>query len=208
MNNTGNLGITSVILLISFILIAATAFSVLSNDTTNGTSKEEIEQMLDDALDSITKYVQITEKIGKYYGPPKQQKIQKIAIMIKPLISNEIDVSELTIKLCDGNSIRILSYSGHAKPINSNNLFDHPIWDSLTVNNFGFLVTHDKDNSIVDHDVINKNTDMTYIVILLSPDFYMKKGENLIVQLFLSSGIIKTTSLEASLPIRSIVNFD
>ena len=71
-----------------------------------------------------------------------------------------------------------------------------------------FLVTHDKDNSIVDHDVINKNTDMTFIVILLSPDFYMKKGENLIVQLFLSSGIIKTTSLEASLPIRSIVNFD
>ena len=49
---------------------------------------------------------------------------------------------------------------------------------------------------------------MAYIIIKLPPDFYMKKGDTTIVQLFLTSGIIKTISLEAPLPMNSIVNFD
>jgi archaellin len=208
MNNQANLGISSVIILISFILISVTAFSVLSNDTTEGTSEEEIQEIIDDTLDEITKYLQITDKIGKFYGPPQQQEIQKIALMVKPIFSNEIDISEITIKITDGNSIKILSYSGVAQPIDTNHLFEHPIWNDLNENTFGLISTHDKDNSISDYSVLNKNTDMAYIVISLSPDFFMKKGDTLFVQLFLSSGIIKTMSLEAPLPMRAIASFD
>jgi len=210
MNNAGNLGISSVILLISFMLIGITALSVLSEDTTptTGTTEEEIEQMLNDALDSVTKYVQITDKLGKYYGAPQQQKIQKIAIMIKPMLSNEIDLSELTIKISNGESVRILIYSGHAETIGQNNLFDHPIWENTEENTFSFIVTHDKDNSLTEYDTLNDNTDMTYIIIKLPANYYMKKGDTMLVQLFPSSGITKTTLLEAPLPMKSVISFD
>jgi len=207
MNNTGNLRISSVVLLISTILISVAAFSVLSdNSNTSASSEEEIEQMLNEALDPITKNVQIIDKVGKYYGEPQQQKIEKIGILIKPLISDEIDLSELTIKISDGNSLRILSYSNQVALFGNNNLFDHPIWDSLTTNNFGLIVTRDIDNSLVDYDTINKNTDMVYIVIKLPSDYHMKKGDSIIVQLFPSSGLTKTTMLDAPLPMTSVVS--
>jgi len=208
MNKHGNFRIFSTIILIALILVGALAFSVISTDTSNNeelTLEEEIEQMLNDALDSITKNVQITDKIGKYYGPPRQQKIQKIAIMIKPMISTEIDISNLIIKISDGETIRILSYSGHAQKIGSSNLFDHPIWTNLTENDFGLVVTLDKDNSMEDFDTINKNNDMAYIVIQLPSSFYMQKGDTIVVELFPSSGISKTTLLEAPLPMKSVV---
>ena len=208
MNKHGNFRIFSTIILIIFILLGITVFSVISTDTTDNeeiTLEEEIEQMLNDALDSITKNVQITDKIGKYYGPPRQQKIQKIAIMIKPMISTEIDLSNLIIKISDGETIRILSYSGHAQKIGSNTLFDHPIWNNLTENDFGLVVTLDKDNSMEDFDTINKNNDMAYIVIQLPSSFYMQKGDTIVAQIFPSSGISKTTILEAPLPMKSVV---
>lgn len=210
MNNKGNIGISSVVLLISFILIAITALSVLSenNTTTTGTTQDEIQQMINEALDPITKYIQITDKLGKYYGPPQQQKIQKIAIMIKPMLSNEIDLSELTIKISDGESVRLLTYSGYVEKIGQNRLFDHPIWDNTEENTFSFIVTHDKDNSLTDYNILNDNTDMTYIIIKLSVEYYMKKGDTLLVELFPSSGITKTMLLEAPLPMKSVISFD
>lgn len=209
MNNWGSTGITSVILLISFILIAVTVASVLTGGTvTNGTSEEDLEQILNEVLDEITTYIQIKDKIGKYYGTYGNQKIEKIAILIKPLVSQEINISELTIKLCNGNNIKILDYSGNTEDIGSNHFFEHPIWDDITVNNFGFIVTHDKDNSLKDYNTINENTDMAYIIIKLSEGFTMTQGENLVVTLFPSTGLQKTTVLEAPLPMKPVVSFE
>lgn len=210
MNNKGNIGISSVIILIALMLVAITALSVLSQDstTTTETTEEEIEQMLNEALDSATKYIQITDQVGKYYGEPRQQRIQKIAIMIKPMFSNDIDISEFTIKISNGESVRILFYSNNAESIGQNRLFDHPIWDKTPDGTFSFIVTHDRDNSLVEYDTLDDNTDMAYIIIKLPVDYYMKKGDTLIVQLFPSSGITKTTLLEAPLPMKSVVSFD
>jgi archaellin len=205
-NNTGSLGISAVILMISFILIAITTLSVLSEETNDNLSEEEIQQMLEEAIDPITKYIQIQDQVGKYYGEPHHQKIQKIAIMIKPLISDEIELSELTIKLNNGNNLIILSYKGDAAFRDTNDLFEHQIWDNLTENNFGIIATHDKDNSITDYNTINKNTDMAYIIIKLPENFYMKKGDTLTVTLFPSSGIQRTTILEAPLPMKKVVS--
>jgi archaellin len=126
--------------------------------------------------------------------------------MIKPLISDEIELSELTIKLNNGNNLIILSYKGDAAFRDTNDLFEHQIWDNLTENNFGIIATHDKDNSITDYNTINKNTDMAYIIIKLPENFYMKKGDTLTVTLFPSSGIQRTTILEAPLPMKKVVS--
>ena len=207
MNSWGSTGITAAILLISFLLIGVTVASVITGETgVDVTTEEDLEQMLDDVLDEITTYIQIKDKIGKYYDTNDQLRIEKIAIMIKPLIKQDINMSELTIKLCNGNNVKILEYSGNAEYIESNPLFEHPMWGDITSNDYSFVVTLDKDRSLVDYDVLNG--DMAYIIIKLSEDFTMVKGDSITVTLFPSSGLARTTILEAPLPMSRVVSFE
>jgi archaellin len=205
MNDLGSTAIAAVILLISFILIAATVASIISSGS-EGASEEEIEEMLDDILDELTTYIQIKDKLGKYSLINDVQQIKQIAILINPLISQDIEAYGLTIKLCDGNNVYILNYSGQATYIGSHGLFGHPIWNDINETNFGFLVIHDNDRSLIDYDVLNK--DMAYVVINLSEEMAMVKRETMEVTLFPSSGITRTTILEAPLPMTSVVSFN
>jgi len=209
MNTLGTTAVASVILLLSILIVGATAASIISGSTTDGEtiSEEEIEEMLEDTLDEITTYLQIKDKIGKYYGEPHNQKIEKIAIMISPLITKEIDLSELTIKIDNGENIKILSYAGNAQNIGSNPLFEHPIWSNLSENTYAYIVTHDKDESLINYDTLNSNTDMAYVIIPLPDSFAMKKGEDMTVTLFPETGIQKTVFLEVlDLPIKKVIS--
>lgn len=204
MNNQGVTGIATAILLISFILIGATAASVIMGDSGNN-PEENYEEILEEALDEISTYIQIKDALGKYNSTTEEQHIQKIAILIKPLFSIDIDASKLVIKLNNGKQIKMLYYTRQAEFISSNSLFEHPIWTTMTDTDFGFIVILDKDQSIIDYGTINDNTDMTYIIIKLSNDFTMKKGDTLELTLFPSTGITKTINLKAPLPIKQIV---
>ena len=112
------------------------------------------------------------------------------------------------IKLCNGEKIKMLFYSGQAEFIHSSSLFEHPIWNTIENETFGFIVTLDKDRSLVDHNTINDNTDMAYIIIKLSEDFAMKKGDRITTTFFPSAGIEKTMTLEAPLPMKRIVTLN
>jgi len=204
MNNQGATGIATAILLISFILIGATAASVIMGDSGNN-PEENYEEILEEALDEISTYIQIKDALGKYNSTTEEQHIQKIAILIKPLFSIDIDASKLVIKLNNGKQIKMLYYNRQAEFISSNSLFEHPIWTTMTDTDFGFIVILDKDQSIIDYGTINDNTDMTYIIIKLSNDFTMKKGDTLELTLFPSTGVTKTINLKAPLPIKQIV---
>ena len=207
MNDKGGLGITAAILLITFILIAATATSVIM-DQSGKISEQDIEKMTNEIVDELSTYIQIKDMVGKYYTINEKQRIQKIAILIKPLISIDIDVSTLTIKIHNGQQIRMLYYSGQAAFIHSHSLFEHQIWDEMNHNSFSFIVTLDKDRSLVDHDTINDNTDTAYIIIKLPQEFTMKKGDSITITLFPSTGITRTKTVVAPLPIKQIVTFE
>lgn len=204
MNNQGATGIATAILLISFILIGATAASVIMGDSGNN-PEENYEEILEEALDEISTYIQIKDALGKYNSTTEEQHIQKIAILIKPLFSIDIDASKLVIKLNNGKQIKMLYYNRQAEFISSNSLFEHPIWTTMTDTDFGFIIILDKDQSIIDYGTINDNTDTTYIIIKLPNDFTMKKGDTLELTLFPSTGITKTINLKAPLPIKQIV---
>lgn len=204
MNNQGVTGIATAILLISFILIGATAASVIMGDSGNN-PEENYEEILEEALDEISTYIQIKDALGKYNSTTEEQHIQKIAILIKPLFSIDIDASKLVIKLNNGKQIKMLYYNRQAEFISSNSLFEHPIWTTMTDTDFGFIVILDKDQSIIDYGTINDNTDITYIIIKLPNDFTMKKGDTLELTLFPSTGVTKTINLKAPLPIKQIV---
>ncbi|UCF12609.1 MAG: hypothetical protein JSW06_11355 [Thermoplasmatales archaeon] len=204
MNNEGATGITTVILLVSFLLIGATTASVLTGNS-NNISEQDLEEMVDNIVDEISTYIQIKDVMGKFYFTGGEPQIQKIAVLIKPLFSIDMNVSEIMIKLCNGEQIKMLYYGGQAEFFHSNSLFEHPIWDNNRDNNFNFIVTLDKDRSLVNYNTINENTDMAYITIKLSEDFTMTKGDTMTITYFLSKGATRTITVEAPLPTKQIV---
>jgi len=205
MNNKGATGIATAILLIAFILISATAASVLMNDS-GPQYEKNYEELLDDTLNQISTYIQIKDVLGKYTSNTEEQQIQKIAILIKPLFSIDIDTSQLLIQINNGKQIKILSYNNHAEFILSHSLFEHPLWQTMNENTFSFIPILDKDQSIIKYNTINDNTDIVYIILQLSNDFAMQKGENLEITLFPATGITKTITLTAPLPIKNVVS--
>lgn len=207
MGSLGITGITTVILIISMMLIGVTIGAIMS-DGGSGYNTNDINQITNEVFDEITSYLQIKDQMGKYYNINGENRIQKIGILISPLISQDIDVSQLTIKLCDGETVKIISYEGFSETIESNCLFEHPIWNNISNHSFGFISIHDKDSSLMEYDVINEDTDMAFVIIRLSDDMTMTKGDKLILTLFPSSGIARTIILEAPLPMRSIVTFE
>jgi archaellin len=126
--------------------------------------------------------------------------------MIKPLIIQDIDISQLTVKINNGDNVKILEYSGNAEYIESNPLFEHPLWEKTSPNDFSFIITKDTDGSLIDNIIIN--SDMAYIIISLSEGFEMVKGDTLIVTLIPLSGQTRTITLEAPLPMSRVISFD
>ena len=205
MDNKGATSAATALLLISSILIAATIVTIITSGT-DESSEEDMDQILEEALDEISTYIQIKDIVGKYSSKENGQKIEQIAIMIKPLFSVEIDLSQLLIKLDNGNQVKILYYNQNADFIGAQNLFSHSIWSSLNATNFSLIVTNDNDNSIIDFNTINENTDMIYLIIKLPDDFKLKKGDQLLITLFPSTGITKIINIEAPLPIKQVVS--
>lgn len=204
-NNEGITGIAAAILLASIVLIAGVAASVVMSSS-EGKTEEDYEQMMNEALDEISTYLQIKNAVGKYYYIEGEKRIQKIAILIKPIFSIDIDTSQLIIQLSNGKQIQMLYYGGHAEFIHAHPLFEHPIWNNQNENIFGFIVALDKDKSLVDYSTINDHTDMAYVTIKLSEDFQLKNGESIQITLFPSTGIARTVTIEAPAPITPIVS--
>lgn len=189
--------------LFSIILIAITVSSlIIIPDDTIIYGEEELNEFIEEAYEEFATYIQVKDKIGKYYGLPP--KIEKIALLISPLVSSEINLSSLNIKLNNGENVKLISYNKKIDYILTNYLFEHPIWDNLNSNEFGFLIINDEDKTLQDYNVLNSNTDMAYIIINLG-DFSMNYKDTLIVTLFPSTGWEKTIKLVAALPVDNIV---
>ena len=207
MDLNGLTGITTPFFLISFILISATAASVIISDSSSIT-ETDVEDLVDNLVDELTVYIQIKEIVGKYYSVDEEQRIQSIALLIEPLFPITIDASSLMVKLDTGELIKILYYTGDSAHLHSNTLFEHPIWAALDIDKFSFLIIYDKDNSVEMNHVFNDNTDMVYMIIRLSPEFAMNKGDTIKLTIFSSTSVTRTVTLKAPLPIKPVVNFD
>ena len=206
MNKWGSTGIVSAIILIGFILSAIAVASIITGETQETITEQDTEEIADQVLDEITTYIQIKDQVGKYYTTYGEKKIEKIALLIKPLIIQDIDVTGLTIKITNGYDVKILNYSGKAEFIGKSSLFEHEIWNEITYDSYGFIAILDKDRSLVDYNVING--DMAYVIIKLDESFSIPQRETITVTLFPSSGIARTTILKAPLAIKPIATFE
>ena len=201
-------GLTSAILIVSLLLISITVAEVITSETTGSISEQDLEQMTQETIDEISTYILIKDKIGKFREIDDDLKIEKIALWITPLITQEIDVKQLTIKLNNGESVIFLTYSNNSVALEQYSLFEHSIWNIINGSNFGFISIVDMDESLVYYDSFNDYSDNAYVVFRLPESMTLSKHEKIIITLFPSTGITRTIELKAPLPIKSIVTFD
>jgi archaellin len=205
MTNTGNLGLTTGILLIVILFISAVAGSVIIQSTDN-TSNPDLTKITNEALDEITTYLQIKNVVGKYENIQGQEGIRQIAIFIKPLVSSNIDITKLTLMISNGNDLRFLSFSGQVAPIRSYSLFSHPLWDSMDEGSYSIISTVDDDTSMTDVHLINKNTDMGFIIFTLPATDPLLYDGSMQVTLIPSPGNECSVTLEPPLPTTHVVS--
>jgi len=201
-------GLMIIILLVSLLLIGITTASVISDGNSDITKKADLEKITNEVLDEILTNIQIRDQKGKFYEVDGVKKIQKIAILISPMVTQDISLSKLTIQLNNGESLHQLSYSSYAEPLNQNSIFEHYIWDDITGKNFGFISICDLDGSIARYGIMNDCSDNAYLVFRLPSEMMLAKHDKIFITLFPSTGITKVLELEAPLPIESIVTFE
>lgn len=201
-------GLASSILILSLLLIGITVAEVITSETTGSISEQDLEQMTQETIDELSTYILIKDQIGKYREIDGELKIEKIALWITPLITQEIDVTQLTIKLNNGESVIFLTYSNNSVALGRYSLFEHSIWNNINGSNFGFISIVDIDESLVNYDLFNDCSDNAYIVFKLPESMTLSKNEKIIITLFPSTGITRNIELKAPLPIKSVVTFD
>lgn len=209
MNKQASFGLSSIIILITVFLIATTAASVLISsmkNTGNPGSENDLNRMTQEAVSEISTYIQIKEIYGKYSVVENQQKIQSLAILIKPLFSTEIDLSEALIEISNGQDLRFLSFSGQTENIQSYSLFEHPIWNVMSSERFSVVTIFDTDNSIIHFNTINDQTDTSFLLLTLPEELAMKKGDSLKITLLPATGVMRTIQVTAPLPMQTIVS--
>jgi len=201
-------GLIAMILLIPLLLIGITTASIISDGNSGSTGEANLNRITNEVIDEISTYIQIRDQKGKFYEIDGVKKIQKIAILISPLVTQDISLSKLTIQLDNGESVHLLTYSSYSEPLNQNSIFEHKIWDKLTAENFGLISINDLDDSLLNFDLINDYSDNAYLVFRLPLDMMLAKHDRITVTLFPSTGLKKVIELEAPLPIKSVVTFE
>jgi len=201
-------GLTGLVLIVSLFLIGVTVADVITSETTGSISEQELEQMTEETIEELSTYILIKDQLGKFIEIDGELKIEKIALWLSPLITQEIDVKQLTIQLNNGESVLFLAYSNNSVALGQYSLFENPIWNNINGSNFGFISIVDMDGSLANYDSFNDCSDNAYVVFKLPESMTLGKHEKITVTLFPSTGITRTVELKAPLPIKSVISFD
>jgi archaellin len=201
-------GLTSIVLIVSLFLIGITVADIISGDPTGTISDQQLDQMTEETIEELSSYILIKDQIGKYNKINGELRIEKIALWITPLVTQTIDVSELTIQISDGESVLFLKYDNDSLNLGKNSLFENMVWNNLNGTNFGFISIIDMDESLVNYHILNDCSDNAYVVFRLPDSISFKKHDKIIITLFPSTGITRSIELKAPLPMSSVVTFD
>jgi len=200
--------ITIAVLTLSSLMMGATITSVIDAESDSITTENNIEKLTSDAIAEISTYIQIRDQKGKFSKINGVQKIEKIAILISPLVSQNIDISRLTIQISNGRILKILRNNGIIEHLDSYSIFEHSIWDKLDGNNFGFISISDYDRSLISNKLLNDFSDNVYIVIRLPAGMAMKTYDKIAIDLFPATGMATTIILEAPFSMSQIITFE
>lgn len=205
-NNQAKISTISAILIIIFIITTITAITVVQSQNYQTTSILNLKSILNNINEEITTYIQIKDQLGKYYNLNNQPQIQKISLLITPLLSKEIKITQLKAEIQSSKNIQILNYNQKPAKYNGGALFEHPVWKNISKNEYSLLVINDRDYSIINHGIMNDQTDIIYLTIKLPEKTYISYGEKINIKLFFPAGISKKITVEPPLPTQPVVN--
>jgi len=194
--------IVVILFIVSLFLITVTASTIINTNTS--VSSEDINQYVEDTINEITRYIQIKQIYGAF-TTHKPYSLSKIAIMISPLYSNDIDISNLMIQIQTHDSLSIYTYSDQVIALENNDVFTHPIWNQLTNRSFGIISMIDKDKSLIHHHVLSDASDLGVLTIPIE-DGIIQKGDDVTICILSGDSIQKTISFKTPLPINKIVD--
>ena len=187
----GSTGAIILPLLASFLVFGAASSSIFEN---SDDLSKDVEKMVNDVIEEVTTYITIKDVIGKYYdGKDDVSRVEKIVVLVKPLIPSVINISELTIEISNDDNVLLIHYSGKAVQSSSAALFEHQIWNE-TINTFSLIVLIDKDRSLLDHGIMNE--DMALIAIRLPYEFAMRDDESITLSIIPAKGAVTSLVLE------------
>ena len=208
MGNFKATGLTALILLIITMIVVMGIASIITGETSTSTTTElDYDQIVDDVLNEITTYIQIKDEKGKFSKIEGEHRITKIALLISPMVSQDIDMTQLTIQIDNGEMVNIMYYE-ESDEIGMESLFEHNLWNNLNGSKYSLISINDFDDSISEFNLINQNSDLVYLVFKLPSNLYMEKYDTLKVTLFPSTGITRTTFLKAPMPMKQVITFE
>lgn len=213
LNNVGNSGLPIIFLMIGSVVIGATVFDItmseVPEDSMDETSLAQYTQhIVNETINDLIINFKTPSILGKYYDQGDGQQIEKIAILIKPMMVKSIDLNDLIIELSNNNDVRFLHFSGDSAYLDIYDLFDHPLWDRIQEDTYGIIVIYDKDNSLVNTGILTEENDIVYLGIKLHDGFKLSKGDKISLTFIHPIGNIKIIDLVAPMPIKSVVNFE
>lgn len=204
MASNSSLWVSLGISIIIFTLLTSTATSLI--DTFPHTfEKEDFKKMIQDSIDEFSTYLSFEDVFMKYEQIGEKRVARKIAIQIKPFFSKKIELSDITLELCNEYHMIIQYFNGQVGNFSPYPLFEHPLWNNLNDACYTIVVVLDKDNSLQRSHLFNDNTDRAYILINLPDIIALEKGDSLMITVTPSDGIAETVTITAPFSISPIV---
>jgi archaellin len=202
--DNGITALTVIILLMAMVFISTVVAALITNSDSVTLSEEDMQQLVDGTLQDLTSYITIGDVIGRFEGDSDQE-IHKIAFLLKPLFSQNIDISTFTMRFDTNNALFFYRFNNSVQRFGSTGLFSHPLWANLSEGTFGIVIINDDDNSVEQYNIFNDRSDMVYLVMNLSNEQSLSYGESVDVTLLQTSGLHKTLTLHTPLPMKKVV---
>jgi len=156
MGNQGSTGITWILLLTILLLVSSSIIYGLAS------SGDEDDQDVEDLLESALKEIESYFVVKEGYAKMKDEYLMMV-LLIKPVFSTPIPLSNLTLEVNDGKVLRLLNLSG---VFDSKDVFNEDFWSDLN-QSFAIVPVIDKDGSLREGFI---NGDLFYVAFKISKD--------------------------------------
>jgi archaellin len=190
MNTRGSIG-TAALPLFSSIILMGAATTVMVDNSDELTY--DANQIMQDTLLEISTYLTIENVLGKFSSINECYRLEKIVLLIRPLLKTTINIKEMMISLQTKDDALLLPYGGNALTSSSGSLFHHNIWEN-TSPVFNMIVLRDEDRSFLESHIMNE--DFAGVTISIPQQIKLQKGESFTIQIIPSKGTCQTLYLE------------
>lgn len=203
MKTLASLTVIIIAIIIGAIIVSSAALTV-EDETADSFSEEDMQQMIDEIYTEISTYMQVDKIMGKFDDNKNERDIRQIAILLHPKFSTEILIEDIVLEISNGFQTQFYYFNGIYGDLSNQTLFTHSLWTNLPSNSFAVLPMLDKDQSIKQLQVINKNSDRLYIVVKIPDSFSLHKGDELHISLYPPTGVVKKMNVRIPFSISSI----